>query len=188
MSLHTIKKGLDLPLAGAPTQEIDDAAQPGRVALVAADYIGMKPTMHVQPGDSVRRGQLLFEDKKTPRVRYTAPGGGTVQGVHRGDRRALVSVVIDLDETERGGGHDCVTFESYGGVAPADLTREQAVDLLVESGMWTTIRQRPFSRIANPEETPAGIVRDGDGLEPACPRRRYRDEGGAKLISERDCR
>ena len=157
MSVHTIKKGLDLPIAGAPDQQIHDAGQPGRVALIAEDYVGMKPTMFVQPGDAVRRGQLLFEDKKTPRVRYTAPAGGTVTAVNRGDRRALQSVVIELDETEHSGGHECVTFESYAGGAPGDLSKGQVTDLLIESGLWTTIRQRPFSRVANPEEAPAAI-------------------------------
>ena len=169
MSLHTIKKGLDLPLAGAPAQEIHDAGQPRRVALVAADYVGMKPTMFVQPGDSVRRGQLLFEDKKTPRVRYTALGGGTVLAVNRGERRALQSVVIELDETERAGGHDCVTFEAYTGGAAADLTKEQVVDLLIESGLWTSIRQRPFSRVANPEETPAALFVTAMDTNPHAP-------------------
>jgi Na+-transporting NADH:ubiquinone oxidoreductase subunit A len=157
MSLHTIKKGLDLPLAGAPEQKVRDAVQPRRVALVAADYVGMKPTMFVQEGDAVRRGQLLFEDKKTPRVRYTAPAGGTVVAVNRGDRRALLSVVIELDEAERAGGREGVKFESFSGRPVADLSREQVVDLLIESGLWTSIRQRPFSRVANPEETPAAL-------------------------------
>ena len=157
MSLHTIKKGLDLPLAGAPEQQIHTAGQPTRVALIADDYVGMKPTMYVQPGDAVRRGQLLFEDKKTPRVRYTAPAGGTVAAVNRGERRALLSVVIELDEAERAGGNDCVPFESFTGKPAADLSREQVTDLLIESGMWTSIRQRPFSRVANPEEPPAAI-------------------------------
>ena len=76
MGLHTIKKGLDLPIAGEPEQRIDEARQPLKVALLADDYVGMRPTMHVRVGDDVRRGQLLFEDKKTPNVFYTAPAAG----------------------------------------------------------------------------------------------------------------
>ena len=98
MAVHKIKKGLSLPIAGAPEQTVDSASQPGRVALVAADYHGMKPTMHVAVGDDVRRGQLLFEDKKTAGVRYTAIAGGKVAAIHRGARRALQSMVIELDE------------------------------------------------------------------------------------------
>ncbi|MCB1021692.1 MAG: Na(+)-translocating NADH-quinone reductase subunit A [Acidobacteria bacterium] len=167
--MHTIKKGLDLPLAGAPEQTIHDAGQPRRVALIADDYVGMKPTMFVQAGDTVRRGQLLFEDKKTPRVRYTAPAGGVVSAVNRGDRRAFQSIVIDLDETERSGGHDCVTFESYTGKPAGELSRDQVVDLLIESGLWTAIRQRPYSRVANPEETPAALFVTAADSNPHAP-------------------
>ncbi len=87
MGLHRIKKGLDLPIAGEPQQRIHQAAQPTRVALLADDYVGMKPTMHVSVGDDVRRGQVLFEDKKTPGVRYTAPAAGRVTAIYRGERR-----------------------------------------------------------------------------------------------------
>ncbi len=77
MSTYVIKKGLDLPIAGEPEQKIDEASTPRRVALLADDYIGMKPTMYVRAGDQVQRGQLLFDDKKTPGVRYTAIASGT---------------------------------------------------------------------------------------------------------------
>jgi Na+-transporting NADH:ubiquinone oxidoreductase subunit A len=97
MGLHKIRKGLNLPIIGDPEQRIDSAPQPARVAVVADDYVGMRPTMHVAVGDNVRRGQLLFEDKKTPGVRYTATAAGTISAIHRGARRALQSVVIQLD-------------------------------------------------------------------------------------------
>ena len=157
MALHRIKKGLDLPITGAPQQTIDAAEPPHRVALVAADYHGMKPTMHVQVGDSVRRGQLLFEDKKTPGVRYTALGGGKVVAVNRGDRRALQSVVIDLDPDERSGKAGTVRFQSDSGKHPAELGRTDVKDLLVESGLWTAIRTRPYSKVADPQTTPRSI-------------------------------
>ena len=157
MALHRIKKGLDLPITGAPQQTIDAAEPPHRVALVAADYHGMKPTLHVQVGDSVRRGQLLFEDKKTPGVRYTALGGGKVVAVNRGDRRALQSVVIDLDPDERSGKAGTVRFQSDSGKHPAELGRTDVKDLLVESGLWTAIRTRPYSKVADPQTTPRSI-------------------------------
>ena len=71
-----IKKGLTIPIAGEPRQEILDSPCVKKVALVGPDYIGMKPTMSVQVGDEVKIGQLLFTDKKMPDVRYTSPGGG----------------------------------------------------------------------------------------------------------------
>ncbi len=68
-----IKKGLDLPITGAPAQEIEDGPAVGHVAVLGPDYIGMRPTMAVNEGDQVKKGQLLFEDKKTAGVLYTAP-------------------------------------------------------------------------------------------------------------------
>ena len=153
MPIHIIKKGLDLPITGAPKQHIEDASQVSRVAVVARDYPFMKPRMHVQVGDRVTRGQLLFEDRKTEGVRFTSPGAGTVAAINRGARRALESIVVDLTPTERAGepvDSDFHPFESFTGRAVADLDGPAVRDLLVESGLWTAIRQRPFSKIPEP--------------------------------------
>ncbi len=157
MAVHKIKKGLSLPIEGEPQQVTEDAPVPGRVALVAADYHGMKPTMHVQAGDGVRRGQLLFEDKKTPGVRFTAIAGGKVTAVNRGARRALQSVVIELDDGERAGKADTVRFSADTGEHPAELSGDQVKELLLESGLWTALRARPFSKVADPARAPHSI-------------------------------
>jgi len=80
--MHTIKRGLDLPIAGTPVQTIEEGPAVTRVALLGADYVGLKPTMLVRPGDEVLRGQPVLEDKKTPGVRYTAPAAGRVAAIH----------------------------------------------------------------------------------------------------------
>ena len=132
-----IKRGMDIPLQGAPQQVIEDAPTPRAVALVGFDYVGMKPTMAVQVGDRVKQGQLLFTDKKTEGVRYTAPAAGTVSAINRGAKRVLQSVVIDVDGDEA----EAFTSISAGDVAglePAAI-REQ----LVASGQWTALRTRP---------------------------------------------
>ena len=71
-----IKRGLDIPIQGAPQEVIDDAPAARSVALVGFDYVGMKPTMAVREGERVALGQLLFSDKKTEGVRYTSPASG----------------------------------------------------------------------------------------------------------------
>lgn len=160
MGLHKIKKGLDLPITGEPEQTVTDAEAPRHVALLGADYVGMKPTMHVSEGDVVKRGQLLFEDKKTPGVLFTAPASGTVKAVNRGDRRVFQSLVIELDERERSGATglgDQVSFEGFTGKDVASLSRDTVRALLLESGMWTALRGRPFGRTANPEQTPHSV-------------------------------
>jgi Na+-transporting NADH:ubiquinone oxidoreductase subunit A len=160
MSLIKIKKGLDLPITGEPRQEIEGAAAPTRVAILADDYPGMRPTMHCKVGDVVARGQVLFEDKKTDGVIYTSPGAGTVVAVNRGDRRAFQSVVIELNDRERSGelaDEDEVTFEAYSGKGPAGLSRDDITALLVESGMWTAFRTRPFSKVPLPGTEPYAL-------------------------------
>lgn len=157
MAVHKIKQGLTLPITGAPEQSVSEASQPRHVAIVAADYVGMKPTMHVNDGDAVKRGQLLFEDKKTPGVRYTSPASGKVQGVHRGAKRALQSVVIELDQPELDGRGDHVQFNEFHSKHPSELNGDEVKALLLESGVWTALRTRPFSRVANPETKPNSI-------------------------------
>jgi Na+-transporting NADH:ubiquinone oxidoreductase subunit A len=153
MAEHVLKKGLDLPIRGAPEQRVDNAPAVSKVAVLARDYPFMKPRMHVQVGDRVKRGQLLFEDRKTEGVRFTSPGAGMVAAINRGARRALRSVVIDLTVNERRGTPDNTDhqpFESFAGREIADLDGRSVRDLLVESGLWTAIRQRPFSKVPSP--------------------------------------
>ena len=169
MGLHRIRKGLNLPLAGVPEQTIEAAPPCRRAALAADDYIGLKPTMHVSVGDDVRRGQLLFEDKKNPGVRFTAPGSGRIEAIHRGERRALQSVVIRLDSAELSGGGESVSFSSYTGRPPGELDRSQIKGLLLESGLWTALRGRPFGRVADPQKSPRSIFITAADTNPLAP-------------------
>lgn len=147
-----INKGLDLPIAGAPEQTITDGAAVRTVAFLGEDYVGMKPTMLVREGDRVKLGQAIFADKKTEGVKYTAPGAGTVKAVNRGERRVLQSVVIELDDQE-----EALEFASYSAAELGQLTREQVEQNLVESGLWTSFRTRPFSRVPQLGTTPSSI-------------------------------
>lgn len=138
-----IKRGLDLPLSGRPEQAIEPARPVRQVAVVGEDYIGMKPTMQVQEGDRVKLGQVLFDDKKNEGVLFTAPAAGTVSAIHRGAKRALQSVVIDVDENSE----DAETFETIAADRIASVDAETVEKALVACGLWTTLRTRPFSRI-----------------------------------------
>ena len=135
-----IKKGLDLPIEGAPKQEIAEGSAVSRVAILGEEYVGMRPTMHVQVGDVVKKGQMLFEDKKNPGVKFTAPAAGEVVEVNRGARRVLQSVVVKVN------GSDAVSFDKIAADKIASTEREQLQSILVESGMWTALRTRPFSK------------------------------------------
>lgn len=146
-----ITKGLDLPIAGQPDgQRIDDVAVT-RVAVKGEEYIGLRPSMAVKEGDRVAKGQLLFEDKKITGVRFTAPASGIVSAIHRGERRVLQSVVIDID------GDDAVTFNAYAPDELATLSRETVTAQLIDSGLWTAMRTRPFSKTPAPGTEPVAI-------------------------------
>lgn len=144
-----IKRGMDIPIQGSPQQTIEDAPAARAVALVGFDYVGMKPTMAVREGDRVKLGQLLFSDKKTEGVHYTAPASGTVAAINRGARRVLQSVVIEVE------GDDAEQFQtcSADAIPDAGAIREQ----LINSGQWTALRTRPYSKVPAPDSDAAAI-------------------------------
>jgi Na+-transporting NADH:ubiquinone oxidoreductase subunit A len=157
MGLHTIRRGLDLPITGEPEQRVGPGRSVTRVGVVAGDFPGMKPKMAVKVGDLVRRGQLLFEDRKSEGVRHTSPAAGRVAAIHRGEFRRLVSIVVELAPAEREGVDDPdlhTRFAAFSGRKPEELAREDIVALLVESGVWTALRQRPFGRVPSPKASP----------------------------------
>ena len=149
--MYKITKGLDLPISGAPNQVIENSAAVKSVAVIGPDYHGMKPTMFVKEGDKVKKGQVIFTDKKTEGVKYTAPAAGIISAVNRGERRVFQSVVIQLE------GDEAETFASYSGAQLKDLEREKVVENLVESGLWTVFRTRPFSKVPEVASVPSSI-------------------------------
>lgn len=158
MAVHRISKGLDLPITGLPEPTIDASKAVTRVAVIAHDIIGLKPRMQVQVGDEVRRGTPLFEHRKRPGLVFTSPASGVVTAIHRGERRALQSVVIQLSEGELHGRPEVTPFTAFSGRAPDQLTETDVRALLVESGLWTALRERPFSTIPSPDTDRPGAV------------------------------
>jgi len=150
-SLSRITKGLDLPIQGAPDQSISAGPPIHHVALVSDDYVQMKPTMTVAEGDRVRLGQVVFTDKKTPGVQYTAPAAGTVTAINRGAKRKFESLVIEVD------GEEQETFTAYPDDNLAQLDRRTVCEQLIASGLWTALRTRPYSRVPAPETVPDAV-------------------------------
>lgn len=146
-----IKKGLDIPITGAPQQVIHDGSAIKTVATLGEEFIGMRPTMHVRVGDRVKKGQVLFADKKNPGVIFTAPSAGEVKEINRGEKRVLQSVVISID------GNEQETFAKYEAGQLASLDRDAVKKNLIDSGLWTALRVRPFSKIPAVDSTPNSI-------------------------------
>lgn len=146
-----IKKGLDLPIAGRPEQVIHNGPAINRVAILGEEYIGLRPTMKIKVGDSVKKGQIIFEDKKNLGVKFTSPASGVVSEINRGAQRVLQSVVIEVK------GEECISFAKYDSAQLATLDAELVRENLIESGLWTALRTRPFSKAPEVDSEPAGI-------------------------------
>ena len=149
--MFRIRKGLDLPISGVPEQHVTTGASIHHVAIVGDDYVGMRPAMLVQEGDRVIKGQALFEDKKNPGVMFTAPASGTVAAIHRGERRVLQSVVIQIEGDEKR------EFARFDAADLATLSHDAVQTQLLESGLWTALRTRPYSKTPVPGTVPAAI-------------------------------
>ncbi len=140
-----ISKGLDLPISGSPINTISDEPKVSSVALLSNDFIGMKPTMLVKEGETVKAGQKVFEDKKNHGVYFTSPAGGIVKDINRGDKRRFLSIEIDIKDTE-----EFVNFD-------IDNSVDQIKDCLIDSGLWNAFRTRPFNRTPGINEIPDAV-------------------------------
>ena len=158
-----LKKGLDLPISGSPEQTVRGEKKPRSVALLGPDYPGMRPNFEVSVGDRVKLGQVLFTDKKMPAVRYTSPGAGKVISINRGEKRAFLSIVISLENSQE------VTFSSFPGDRLSSLDRKIVESLLLESGLWTSLRARPMGKVADPANSPRSIFITAMDTNPLAP-------------------
>ncbi|MGL4593813.1 MAG: Na(+)-translocating NADH-quinone reductase subunit A [Thermoguttaceae bacterium] len=152
MKTIKIKKGCNIPLAGEPEQRIYPGRNLARYSVTASDYVGLKPTFHVAVGDYVKMGQLLFEDKKNPGVLFTSPCCGTVKAIVRGEKRAFRELVLDRDENG-----SALSFRDNINPDLVGLPTESVKKRLIESGLWTALRTRPFSKIPNPATLPNSL-------------------------------
>ncbi|QDU59714.1 Na(+)-translocating NADH-quinone reductase subunit A [Planctomycetes bacterium Pan216] len=149
MAEIVIDQGYDLHLAGQPDQAVLDAPLPRRVAVRPPEFYRCKMRPVVQAGDAVKVGTPLLQDKDRPELVVVSPASGTVAEVKRGARRALLEVSVDV------AGRD--EFEDFGSLAPNVASRQQVRELLLKAGLWPTLRQHPYGRIANPDDIPKGI-------------------------------
>jgi Na+-transporting NADH:ubiquinone oxidoreductase subunit A len=146
-----IKRGLNIPIQGTPSSTIDAFVTPRNIGVVGHDYHGMKPTMEVREGDTVQKGQVLFSDKKTPGVHYTAPASGTISAINRGAKRVLQSVVIEVSDAPG------IDFGAVTADQARAMGRQEVVDKLVASGLWTALRTRPFSKVPAIDAEPVAL-------------------------------
>ena len=148
-TLYKIKKGLDLTLKGEATEQLTSATQSAEYAVMPTDFPGIVPRAMVKEGDSVLAGQTLFVDKATERIHFVSPVSGTIVGVERGERRKLLRFRVKANETQE--------FKNFDVKNLAQASADDVKNILLESGIFAFMRQRPYDVIANPNDTPKAI-------------------------------
>ncbi len=152
MAHIVIKKGHTIRMAGLPRKDVETLSDPGSVALTPSQFRYVRPKLLVKEGDTVKRGDPLFFDKMDTRVRWASPGGGTVSKVVYGPRRRMDAVIIELDKDEA-----VATGPTFSKEALVSLGRDQVIQTILDAGCWPMIRQRPYGKIASPDDTPKAI-------------------------------
>ena len=153
---HTIRKGLNLPLVGAPSAQVEDFPLGTSFAVNPDEFVGVAPKLAVKEGDRVQAGEPLFYDKKDPRIQITSPVSGTVRAIVRGPKRRLDQIQIEADAT--------TSYHDFGKGLPQDA--ETAKATLLNSGAWTLLEMRPYARMASPNDNPKAIFVNGMSSAP----------------------
>ncbi|MDC1357319.1 Na(+)-translocating NADH-quinone reductase subunit A [Pseudomonadota bacterium] len=163
MSIFNLKKGLNIPILGIPDQVIHDIKVPNSVAVLGPDFKGLKPKMLVSERDKVIRGTPLFCHKDAPEILYVSPCKGEVKVINRGEKRVLLSVVIDVESIDDEG---IAITKSHSN----EKSQEQFVKkCLFDSGLWTSFLTRPYSKVPSSDSVPSSIFVTAMDTEPLCP-------------------
>lgn len=154
-------KGLDIKLVGKAETRLENAPMAKSYAVSPLDYENVTPKLLVKVGDKVEAGSALFFDKNNPRILFTSPVSGVVSAINRGEKRKLLNVAIEPDAAQ--------VYKQLTVVDVAKAERSAVVEMLLESGLWTRIVERPYGVIANPDATPKAIFVSAFDSAPLAP-------------------
>lgn len=140
-----LRNGLNLSLEGKAASKVEKTIVSDTIAIVPDNFHGIVPKVVVAPGDAVKVGTVVMFDKNHPQVQFVSPVSGEVVAVERGERRKVMKIVINND-----GKDEAVLFDKA-------TTADEVKQLLLQSGMWAYIKQRPYDVIADPEVQPRNI-------------------------------
>jgi len=167
-----LKRGLDIKLVGLVENKID-TLKTRRYAVKPTDFVALRyPKLLVDEGDEVQTGTVLCYDKYREKIKFTSPVSGKITGIKRGPKRILEEIQIESDEKD--------TSVDFGAANPADLSRDEIIQKMLDSGIWPMLRQRPYSVIANPEDKPKAIFISGFNSAPLAPDMNFIVEGKEK--------
>lgn len=153
-----IKKGLDLKLKGEAEKNVTATTRSKVYAIKPSDFHGVTPKMVVKEGAKVKAGEVIFYSKSDEAVKFVSPVSGTIQEIVRGEKRVILAVKIVADSQD-------VSVE-HSKKNPKDLDGNQVKEMLLASGCWPFVKQRPYDVIANSAETPKAIFVSGINSAP----------------------
>lgn len=156
-----IKKGLNIKLTGEAVKLVSNTHTPEIFSIKPSNFNGLTPKLLAKEGDEVLAGSILFYDKNNEAVKFSSPVSGEVIEILRGDKRMILSIKILADKE--------IKYATFRKANPVNLSREEIIELLLNSGVWPFIRQRPFGIIANPEESPKSIFISAFDSNPLAP-------------------
>ncbi len=156
-----IRKGLDIKLKGKADKIFIKAPRSKTYSVKPVDFPSLTPKIVAKPCVEVKVGSTLFYDKYRPEIKFVSPVSGIVQKIVRGERRRIIAIVVEDD------GKDAA--ESFKKGDPGKMSREEIIENLLESGLWPTIKQRPYGVVASPKDTPKAIFISGFDSAPLAP-------------------
>jgi Na+-transporting NADH:ubiquinone oxidoreductase subunit A len=159
-----IKKCFDIRIKGKTDNFLKSSVDLIKnCAIKPTDFKYFTPKMLVEEGSAVKAGTPLFFDKNNERIVITSPVSGIVSTVRRGEKRRIEQIEIAVDKTQ--------VYECFFEEAPdvAKMTANDIRDILLKSGLWAFIRQRPFNSIANPDKKPKMLVISAFDTAPLAP-------------------
>ena len=170
-----LKKGLDIKLRGEAEKVLVPEFQSNIYGIKPVDFPGLTPKLNVKQGDKVSAGSTLFHDKIHPEILFASPVSGKVTSILRGDRRKLLEIVVEKEGDE---------FVDFGKYNQNSLSREKIKECLLKSGLWPSIRQRPYHIVAHPGDIPKAIFISGFDTAPLAPDYNFiMDNSSANLFS-----
>ena len=161
MAVVRIKKGRDIKLKGAAEKKVVEFPLPQRIGIYPSDFRGLKPSLTVKPGDFVKVGTPIFTDKIIPEIKVVSPVSGRVAAINRGEKRVLLDIVLEADSRQ-----EVEVFSLFTKTEIPGLSREVVKETLLKGGLWPAIRQRPFSKVAHPQDSPKAIFIHAMNTEP----------------------
>ena len=157
----TLRKGLDINLQGKAQETLAEAPRSSEYAVSPLDFEGVTPKLLVKVGDKVKAGTPLFFNKYNERILFTSPVSGTVTAINRGEKRKVLNVTVAADAQP--------VYEEFARLEPAKASREEVVELLLKSGLWPMLVQRPYGIIADPNDVPKAVFISAFDSAPLAP-------------------